>query len=316
MSTVHILDANETAFWQKELEHMKARTYDIDYPEFNARKVFPVSNEGGEGVRSITYQTWDHAGMAKIISNYASDIPRADVKGTTYTIPVHRMAESFGMTIDEIKEARRVGRSLSNRKMVAVRDGHENKLNDIAFNGDSEHNLMGLFSHPNIPNGQAPNGKWDEGTTTPDDILADIKDGFSNILSTTQRVEIPNALLLPGTYYDHIAMTRLGDGSDTTILDWVVSKIPYLSGNDSVAPLNELEAVTSLAGSALSATSEVAVYYRKDPMKLELEIPEDINFLPSERRGLEEIVLGTMTTGGLNVYKPLSLYIQIMQPQP
>lgn len=312
---INVLDANETAFWQKELEHMKAQTYDIDYPELNARKVFPVSREGGEGVRSITYQVWDHAGMAKFISNYASDIPRADVKGENVTIPVHRMAESFGMTLDEIKEARRTGRSLSNRKMVAVRDGHENKLNSVAFLGDAEHNLQGLFSHVNIPNGEAPTGEWDEGTTTPAQILADIKAGFSAILSTTSRVEIPNSLLLPGTYYDHIAMTQLSAGSDTTILEWVVSKIPYLAGPEAVTPINELEAVTSLAGSALSPTSEVAVYYRNDASKLELEIPEDINFLPSQTQGLEEVTIGTMTTGGLNVYKPLSIYIQIMQPQ-
>ena len=307
-----VLDANETAFWKRELEHLKAQTYDVVYPGLAARLAFPVSKEGGSGITSITYQVWDSVGVAKIIGAYAKDIPRIDIKGTEVTVPVRRLADAFGLSLDEIRAAARVGRSLKPQKVIAAREGHEITLNNIAFNGDATHNLQGLFSHPNISNGAAPTGLWTGGTTTPAQILADLKAGFGYIRTVTSMAEMPNALLLPGSYYDHIAMTPLSDYSrDTTILDFLLQKIPYLSGPDSILPCNECEAVSSLAGASITE-QPVATYYRKDKTKLELEVPEDINFLEPQREGLEEVTIVTMTTGGLNVYKPLSIYNQKM----
>ena len=43
--------------------------------------MFPVSQEAPVGTKTITYQTYDQAGMAKLITGYAKDLPRADVGG-------------------------------------------------------------------------------------------------------------------------------------------------------------------------------------------------------------------------------------------
>lgn len=311
-----VLDANETAFWKRQLEHIKTRVFQVVYPELFARKAFPVSAEGGSGITSITYTMWDEVGIAKIIGNYATGIPRVDIKGTEHTVPVRRLADAFGMTIDEIRAAARTGRPLSAQKAMAARRGHEQTLNNIAYLGDSQYNLNGLFSHANIPWGYALTGDWTGGTTTAAQILADIKAGFGYIISITSGAEIPDAVQMPRTYFDHLAMTRISDYTDTTLLDWVISKVPYLNGPDSVIPYNEGEAVGSLAGNALASDYPVISYYRKDPEKLELEIPEDVNFLEPQAKGLEEETIVTMTCGGLNVYKPLSIYNQVMTPDP
>ena len=75
------LDADGAVFFQRQLEHIKARSYDVRYAELKARTLFPVSNEGGPGVTTITYRTYDQVGAAKIINAYADDLPRADVAG-------------------------------------------------------------------------------------------------------------------------------------------------------------------------------------------------------------------------------------------
>lgn len=49
------LDANESIFFERELEHVKARSYDIKYPEFKATMLIPVSTEAGPGAETITY---------------------------------------------------------------------------------------------------------------------------------------------------------------------------------------------------------------------------------------------------------------------
>ena len=41
------LDANETAFFERELEHIKARSYDVIYPEFMALDLIPIETDAG-----------------------------------------------------------------------------------------------------------------------------------------------------------------------------------------------------------------------------------------------------------------------------
>lgn len=55
-----IMDADEGYFFQRQLEHIKARSYDVQYADLPARMLFPVSNEAGRGVTTITYLSLIH----------------------------------------------------------------------------------------------------------------------------------------------------------------------------------------------------------------------------------------------------------------
>lgn len=304
------LDSKELAFWKRQLEYIKSRIIETKYPRLYARQMFPVSAEGGEGVKSITYQIWDEVGEAQFIAAYAGDIPRADVSSREVTSPVHRMAESFGMSLDEIKAARRTGVNLDFRKGAAVRNGHEELLNRTAFYGNSLLNLMGLFAHPNIPNGAAPHLDWDDSVdpATPDEILACFKAGLEAVRSTTNGMEVINAIRVPASIFQHLALTKMSDVDSTTVLEWLKTKLAAL-GVTEIAQYNEGVDVTMLAGSTVTAR-DVITYYNNSPETLELSIPEDIDFLEPERQGLEEVTIGTMTTGGLIVYAPKAIYLQ------
>lgn len=304
------MDSNELAFFKKQLELILSKVYETKYPTLSARAMFPVSPEGGEGIDSVTYQIWDEAGMAEFIAAYAGDIPRADVSSRSVTHPVHRMAEGFGMTLDEIKKAARTGVALSDRKAKAVRNGHEKKLNEVAFYGSSLLGLMGLFSHPNIPSAAAPTLDWDDEAdpATTDEILACFAAGIKAVHTATNGCEIVNAIRVPASVFADLALRRMSTTDSTTVLEWLKTKLAAL-GVTSIAGYNEGEGVTMLAGETVTAR-DVVCYYNNTSEAVELFIPEDLNFLEPEKRGLEEITYGTMTTGGLVVYAPLSIYLQ------
>ena len=92
------LDANEGVFYARELEHIKARTYDKKYPALTYRELIPISMEGGEGITSITYESYDRVGMAKLINAYAADLPRPDRKrpGTGEGLCMNSKADHYG----------------------------------------------------------------------------------------------------------------------------------------------------------------------------------------------------------------------------
>ena len=66
-----------SVFFARELDHVKAQSYDVEYPELTALHLFPQSSEADPGAETITYYTYDKTGLAKIIDNYSTDLPRA-----------------------------------------------------------------------------------------------------------------------------------------------------------------------------------------------------------------------------------------------
>ena len=144
------LDASESVFFARELEHVKAQSYDVKYPELTATKNIPVSSEAGSGAETITYQQYDAVGFAKIINNYATDLPRVDLVGKEFTAKVKSIGASYGYSIQDIRAARMAGKPLEQRKANAVRRANDQEVNRIAYFGDAKHGLVGLVNHPNI----------------------------------------------------------------------------------------------------------------------------------------------------------------------
>jgi len=300
------MDADGAVFFQRQLEKIKAKSYDVKYAELKARMLFPVSNEGGDGITTITYRTYDMVGSAKIINAYADDLPRADVAGKETSIPVRTVGAAYGYNIDEIRSSQLTGASLDQRRANAVRRANEQKVNEVAFYGDATSGLPGLFDNPNIPTGSVVDGgsgtEWVN--KTPDQILADVNDGFSDIFETTKMVERGNTVMLPPAQWSYIMSTPRSANSDTTIAQYLVNNSPYLNSLEDLIPVNECVAANNPELSA-----DAMVIYDRDPDKLQLEIPVELEFMPVQQKGLEFEVPTRSRLAGLNIYYPLSLNI-------
>ena len=99
------LDAGETLFFERELENRKAQTYDVIRAPLKAFELIPVSSTAGAGAESIVYEQYDATGVAKMIANYADDLPRADVKGKEFVAKVKSVGNSYGYSLQEIRAA-------------------------------------------------------------------------------------------------------------------------------------------------------------------------------------------------------------------
>tara|TARA_R110000851_G_scaffold96792_2_gene209928 strand:+ start:15202 stop:16251 length:1050 start_codon:yes stop_codon:yes gene_type:complete len=300
------MDADGAFFFQRQLEHIKAKSYDVRYAELKARMLFPVSNEGGKGITTITYRTYDQVGSAKIINAYADDLPRADVAGKETIIPVRSVGTSYGYNLDEIQSSQLTGAALDQRRANAARRSVEQTTNDVAFFGDAESGMGGLFDNPNIPTGAVVNpGSGTEWVNkTPDQILFDVNDLFADIFETTKMVESGNTLLLPAAQWSYIMSTPRASNSDTTIAQYLAQNSPYLNSLEDIIAVNECAA----ANNPLLST-DAMVAYDRNPDKLQLEIPVELEMMPVQQKNLEFVVPGRSRLAGLNIYYPLSLAI-------
>ncbi len=306
------LDDNESAFFARELEHIKSKTFDIKYPGLKAIIMIPVSTDAGSGASTITYQQFNQVGIMKIISNYADDLPRADVFGKEFTSKVQSLGGSYGYNIQEIKEANMAGLPLTARKAIAVRKANDQAVNRIGGFGDADSGLLGFLNQPNVPSAVVPAGttsgnvKWDGATPkNPSEILEDMNASVTRVIDITLGVEVPNTILLPVVQHRVIATRRLDSGTDTTIKEFFMKNNPEISMIDWV---NELKDVDP-APSGGAAPTDLMLTYDRSPEVLTLEIPQPFEQFPAQERNLEFVVPSHSRIGGVIVYYPLAVDI-------
>lgn len=295
------LDAAESIFFAQELERVKTRTYDVQYPELTATRIIPVSNEAGPGAETITYHQYDQVGFAKIISNYATDLPRVDLVGKKFTSDVKSIGASYGYSVQDIRAARMAGKPLEQRKANAVRRANDQEVNRIAYFGDAKHGLVGLFTHPNVtiytlPNdGTGSSTKWKD--KTPDQVLRDMNGMANKPVQLTNGVETVDTLLLSYAVNSDINTRARSDTTDTTILEFFLKHNPQIKN---------VEVIPECAGAGTGGT-DIVMMYKKHDDKLTLEIPQAFEQFTPQMEGLEFVVPTHSRCGGVIAYFPLSL---------
>ena len=293
------LDSAETMFFQRELEQVKAKSYDVLKVPLKAFELIPVDSTTAPGARTVTYEQYDSTGIAKIISNYADDLPTADVKGKEFHSTIKAIGNSYVYSKDDIRAAQFAGKPLNQRKANAAVEAHRQLMNKLAFFGDAEYGIQGLLTNANIPNapvvaGAATTLTWV--TKTPDEILKDLNRAVSDMLDLTKGVEVPNTIVMPIAQYNHIATTARSANSDTTILQ-------FFKGNN---PGVEVMWATELKGAFTGGTDGFIVYNR-NPDKLWMEIPLITEMSPAQEKGLAYSVSVESKFGGVIVPYVLSL---------
>lgn len=295
-----------TAFFTKELEHVKAKTYDVLFPALKAINgtLFPISTDAGSGAETITYRVFTEFGLAKIIANYADDLPNVGVAGVERSSPVRGFGNAYSYSLQDIRAAMQVGRPLNARLATAARRAHDQLGNRLAFTGDPNTGLQGIFNNSNIPDQEAGQNADEDSTAwankTPEEILKDLNDAETAIITATNQVENPNTLLLPVEQYRLIATTRMDSGTDTTILEYFLKNS---SGITMVEPVNELANVAAFGG------NDVFIMYDRSPDKLTLELPQPFEQLPVQEDNLMFKVPCHSRFGGVIVYYPMSMLI-------
>lgn len=295
------LDAGESAIFARQLDYVKAQSYDVKHKNLKATTLIPVSTEAPSGADVITFRRFDMVGLAKIVSDYANDFPRADVYGTEESAKVRSLGSSFGYSVKEIRRSQMAGTNLDQRRANAARRAIDELLERLAFTGDSNFNINGLINYPGISDYTVPNDGtgtsklWS--TKTPDQIVRDITGLISFIVSSTNGREAPDTLLLPIDQYMLIANTRMTDGNDKTILTFVLENNPYLK---------LIDWLPELKSAGVGATNRMLAYTR-DPEHLTLEIPQPYEQFTPQQKGMEFEVPCHMETAGVICYYPLSV---------
>ena len=294
------LDGFEQVFFDEQLALVKARTYDVKHKALKALTLLPVSTEQDPGADRIIWHSFDQVGVAKIVADYANDFPRADVAGEEHISPVRDIGSSYGYSLKEIRRAQKAGVSLDAKRAEACRRAIDEKQDKIAWFGDSKAKLPGFINAAGITEYVAANGTGGSKTwasKTADEIVADVAGIITAAGEATNGIENPDTLILPLSLYNKLMTTPYGANRDKTILGFIRENYPQIT---------RIDWVQDLAGAGAGGSSRVMAYSR-DPLKVEVQIPQRLEQFPPQQKGLAFDIICAQSTGGTLVYYPLSV---------
>lgn len=299
------LDSNETAFLERELTQLRARAFQVEYPDLLARRFLPMASDIASSAERYAYKVWDSSGKAKVGANDSDDAPRIDVSAKELTGKVYPVIASYGWGLNEMREAIRTGTPLNEQRVIAARDAIERGVDHMLAFGDTgaagETNLVttGLVNNGDVAgNGNARVASLANWTmaTDADDILEDLYGLVSTIVTESKQRFIPDAILLPVDRYSILAQKKVGVDNDTTILRSFLANNPFIQSVDQWYRLDD---------QGTNGKGRVVVY-RRDPMVLEGVVPQEFEQLPPQARNYEFVVPCHARCGGVKVYQPLA----------
>lgn len=290
-------DAGETASFLRQLTHIFSRTFDKKYPELKARTFIPVNHEIPAGAESFVWRSWDLAGMAKVVSNFADDLPAVAVIAAEVTQGIKSFGDSYDYSIQDMKASAMSGNQLDVKKAFAARRVMENLVENTAAFGNAGAGLPGFLNNANVPLLSAPGsitGGWL--TATPVQMYDDLNAMANAMVVNTKGVFVPDTILLPMNRFSVVATKGMSDIDTTTVLRRFLENSPYIRNVDQWPLLDKANATSD---------GPRAVVYKRDPEIVELMIPEEFNQLPPQARNLAFVILCTMRFAGVSFYYPL-----------
>ena len=304
------LDAADNAgiFFAKQLAYVKSKAYDKEFPELTGLKLFPQTSEVDEGAMYLEYYSYEPVGFADIIANYASDLPRVDVKGTPHRAEIVGIGNSYGYNVQELRACRRNAllgtmKPLDAARAEAARRAYDIKINHLIWHGDEKTGIIGVLSSGNnipvytLTNGAG--GKADWASKTADEIAADVAGMLNYIDTLTQGVEHPDSWAMPNDLYTSLNLRRI-DGTGESVLSYIKNHTPQIVNWEVAGELSKSNTDYNSTG------KNIGLLYTKDAEKMAHEVPLAFLQHAPQERNLEMVINCEGRDAGMVIPYPLS----------
>jgi hypothetical protein len=291
-----VLDAEQSAFLENELEVVISTTYEKKIPEYKCRLHIPINREAGPAAETIGIDTYEEIGMSKIISSYSDDWPRVDVVAKRDRIEVRPLGDSYGYNFQEVRASAATGKNLNARRAMAAKRFIMKSENKLAYLGDVESGIRGLLTYQTTPRVLSDVDMLDP--LVPNQIKLQRLNQWARIPWLLAEFEV-TAALFTKDLHGFLTSTSRSEQSDTFLMDLFRKANPTI---------NFVDWCSECEGAGING-SDVAIFYVRTPDCVEMHIPQDFEQLPPDDRGKEVIIDCHERFAGVAMNQPLSAVI-------
>jgi hypothetical protein len=289
------LDSAETGFIAKQLEYVMAETYSVQYGPNLARLFVPIDTSVPAGAETFVYDQWDHIGLAKIITSWSDDLPKAEAFVKRFSAQMKSLGASYEFTVQDIRAIQFSRGRLNDERALAARMAIENAIDQIAAEGNADHGLKGLINHDAVPVVTPAYGAWSD-TTAAASILFDLNKLDNAVVTNTRTLIKPDTRLFSTKDWG-ILQRPIGAEFSKTILQAYLTNSTYIKFADQWPSLD----------TAGEDGNSRTVSYKRDKIVASLVISIEFTQHPPQQRNLAFQVPCEARVGGVTMKYPLGM---------
>lgn len=234
------------AFYLSQLSNTEAKIYEAKYRNIVYQDFVPVDTSQPEWVDEVTYISYDAVTMGKFIGSNGDDLPQSDINAAKSTIKVFYGGNSYSYSLDELRKSQQLRIPLDVTKGRMTFRGFQEHAQRVAFAGDADRGVTGLFNNANVA---VSNAVIDFSTATGQECVSYLNELLRSVNENSAEVHLPNMLAIPSSDFNIISERRMADGTDTTILEFLRENNLYTAvTNQPLTIMRNLELETAGAG--------------------------------------------------------------------
>lgn len=305
---MHMNDAQQVAmsFLIRQASLIEPTVYAMRYQEIQYASLIPVDTSAPEWIQSVTYFSMDGVGKAEWFNGNAHDVPKVELTREKFETSVSMAAIGYGYTLEELGTAQLLGMNLTADKATLARRIAEEKIDAVAFVGDTAKGLSGLVNSSTPTATTAPADGSGSATTfaskTPDQVLRDINAQLTGMFTGTLGAEIADTILLPYSVLLDLSTRRIDAVNQTTILEWVERNNIYTRTTGQALTIRGVFGYLDTAG---AGGTKRMVAYRRSPEVLKMHLPMPFRFMQPWQTGpIKFDVPGIFRVGGVDIRRP------------
>ncbi|WP_368648981.1 DUF2184 domain-containing protein [Castellaniella ginsengisoli] len=258
------------AFYISQLAYVEPRIYETKYPNINFQELIPVNAEIPDSVDSVPYISYDAVTLGKFIGANADDLPNVAMKAKKDNVPVGYAGNSFEYSLDELRKSQRLRMPLDITLATAARRGAEEHMQRVAYFGDSDRGMYGLFNHPNVTSDATSTLDWKGSGVTGKKVLDELNGMIGDVWKQSKGVHVPNTMVMAAERWTYLTTTMATEYSpNMTLMQILQAQNLYtqLTGKPmTIVPRFQLD------GAGSSGKDRILIY-EKNPDNLVMYIP-------------------------------------------
>lgn len=206
------------AFYLSQYSQTEAKIYETKYRKIVFQDFIPIDTSQPEWVDEVSYISYDAVTVGKFIGANAKDLPQSDLNAAKSTVPVFYGGNSYGYSLDELRKSQQLNVPLDVTKARMTLRGFQEHAQRVAFSGDTDRGITGLFNNANVA---LTNAAINFTTATGQDLVSYLNDILISVWQDSAETHLANVLAIPSDDFAIISGRRMADGTDTTIIEFL-----------------------------------------------------------------------------------------------
>lgn len=204
---------NGLAFMTSQLSNLETRLYETKYPHITFEELVPVSHEDPDWADSFSYISYDAVTMGKFISGTAKDLPESDLNAAIHQSPLFYGGNAFSYSLDDLRKSQQLRMPVDVIKGKMSQRGFYEHAQKVAFFGDAERGITGLFNNANVAVSNSAGVNLN--TISPDEFVALLNRPLENVWINSNNIHIPNVIVIPSSVWTIASRRRMGTNGDS-----------------------------------------------------------------------------------------------------